>query len=37
MDPGERAVKFINNLTLSDDFQGEPFHLRPWQEEIPCL
>lgn len=35
MNPGERAVRFINNLTLSDDFQGEPFRLRDWQAEIP--
>jgi phage terminase large subunit-like protein len=34
-DPGERSVRFINNLTLSDDFQGAPFTLRPWQEVIP--
>ena len=35
IDPGERAVRFINNLTLSDDFQGQPLRLRPWQEVIP--
>lgn len=34
IDPGDRAVRFINNLTLSDDFQGQPFTLRPWQEVI---
>jgi phage terminase large subunit-like protein len=33
--PGDRAVRFINNLTLSDDFQGAPFCLRPWQAAIP--
>lgn len=35
IDPGERAVRFICNLTLSDDFQGQPFTLRPWQAEVP--
>ena len=35
IDPGERAVRFINNLTLSDDFRGKPFRLRPWQAAIP--
>jgi phage terminase large subunit-like protein len=35
IDPGERAVRFINNLTLSDDFRGQPFRLRPWQAEVP--
>lgn len=33
-DPGDRAVRFINNLTLSDDFLGQPMRLRPWQEDI---
>jgi len=35
LDPGDRAVRFINNLTLSDDFAGQPFRLRPWQARIP--
>jgi phage terminase large subunit-like protein len=33
-DPGERAVRWINNLTLTDDFAGQPFTLRDWQEWI---
>lgn len=33
LDPGERAVRFINKLTLTEDYQGEPFRLRPWQEK----
>jgi phage terminase large subunit-like protein len=32
VDPGERAVRFLNNLTHTGDFAGEPFALRPWQE-----
>lgn len=32
MDPGERAVRFLNNLTHTGDYSGEPFRLRPWQE-----
>lgn len=35
LDPGERAVRWIGNLTLCDDFQGQPFRLREWQAEIP--
>lgn len=31
-DPGERAVRFLNNLTHTGDYAGEPFALRPWQE-----
>lgn len=31
-DPGERAVRFLNNLQHTGDFAGEPFRLRPWQE-----
>ena len=31
--PGDRAVQFINNLTHTGDFGGEPFRLRPWQEK----
>lgn len=34
MSPADRAVKFINNLTHTGDFNGEPFRLRPWQEKI---
>lgn len=33
-DPGERAVRFINNLTHTGDFSGQPFRLRGWQEDI---
>jgi hypothetical protein len=29
----DRAVRFFNNLTLTDDFAGQPFRLRPWQED----
>jgi phage terminase large subunit-like protein len=32
MDPGERAVWFLNNLSHTGDYSGEPFALRPWQE-----
>lgn len=31
VDPGERAVRFFNNLTHTGDYSGEPFDLRPWQ------
>lgn len=31
-DPGERAVRFFNNLTHTGDYAGRPFKLRPWQE-----
>jgi phage terminase large subunit-like protein len=31
-DPGERAVRFFNNLTHTGDYSGQPFRLRPWQE-----
>ena len=31
-DPGERAVRFINNLTHTGDYSGRPFAMRPWQE-----
>lgn len=30
---GERAVRFLNNLTHTGDYSGKPFDLRPWQEE----
>lgn len=30
----DRAVRFINNLTLTDEFLGQPMELRPWQERI---
>lgn len=33
IDPGERAIRFIGNLTLCDDFAGKPFVLRPWQKD----
>lgn len=32
-DQGERAVRFLNNLTHTGDFSGEPFDLRPWQAD----
>jgi phage terminase large subunit-like protein len=35
LNPGDRACKFIVNLTLSDDFAGQPFTLREWQASIP--
>jgi phage terminase large subunit-like protein len=31
-DPGERAVRFFNQLTHTGDYSGQPFRLRPWQE-----
>lgn len=35
IEAGERAVRFINNLThTSGEFGGQPFNLRPWQEAI---
>lgn len=30
---GDRAVRFLGNLTLTDDFSGQPFKLRAWQEK----
>ena len=30
---GDRAVRFINNLTHTGDYAGVPFKLRPWQAE----
>lgn len=32
-DPGDRAVRFLNQLTHTGDYSGEPFALRAWQEE----
>lgn len=32
--PGDRAVRFINNLTHTGDFSGEPFAMRPWQQQM---
>jgi phage terminase large subunit-like protein len=32
--PGEQAIRFINRLTHTGDFSGQPFALRPWQESI---
>jgi phage terminase large subunit-like protein len=32
VNPADRAVAFISNLTLTDDYDGQPFRLRPWQE-----
>jgi phage terminase large subunit-like protein len=34
-DPGEHSVRWIGNLTLSDDYAGRPFDLRPWQAAVP--
>lgn len=35
LDPGERAVRWINNLTHTQgEWAGQPFRLRPWQESI---
>jgi hypothetical protein len=31
-DPGERACRFLNRLTHTGDYSGQPFALRPWQE-----
>jgi phage terminase large subunit-like protein len=34
-DAGERAIRFINNLThTKGEWAEQPFALRPWQEEI---
>lgn len=30
--PAGRAVRFIENLTLADDFAGQPFKLTSWQK-----
>lgn len=30
----DRAVSFIERLTLTGDYHGQPFRLRPWQEEF---
>lgn len=30
----DHAVDFLNNLTLTEDYLGQPFHLRPFQERI---
>lgn len=35
LDPGARSVRWISNLTLSDEFRGQPFTLREWQAQIP--
>jgi phage terminase large subunit-like protein len=32
-DPGERAIRFLGNLTHTGDYAGEPFNLRPWQAD----
>lgn len=31
--PGERAIRFIERLTLTGDFAGQPMTLRPWQAD----
>lgn len=33
MNPGDRAVRWISNLTLCEAFQGQPFNLLPWQAD----
>lgn len=33
LDLGTRAVRFLNNLTHTGDYAGQPFDLRPWQSE----
>lgn len=33
-DPGDLAARFIDNLTHTGDFSGEPFSLRKWQKSI---
>jgi phage terminase large subunit-like protein len=33
-DPGERAVRFVSNLTLVGDYAGKKFEPRPWQADI---
>lgn len=33
----DHAVAFINNLSLTGDYSGEPFKLRKWQEQIVRL
>jgi phage terminase large subunit-like protein len=33
LNPGDLAVRFIGNLTLVGDYQGQPFNLRPWQKD----
>lgn len=32
VDLGDRAVRFLDNLTHTGDYSGQPFALRPWQE-----
>ena len=32
-DLGERALWFLNNLTHTGDYAGQPFNLRPWQSD----
>lgn len=34
VDPGERAIRFINKLKLVGNHWGKPVCLRPWQEKI---
>jgi len=34
INPGQRAVRWINNLTHTNgEWAGQPFRLRPWQEQ----
>src|SRR5262245_25719489 len=32
-DPAEHAVRFFNALPHTGDYHGQPFQLRPWQEQ----
>lgn len=34
LNEGERACRFIENLSLVGDFSGKPFVLRPWQRDF---
>ena len=34
MSPGDRVVKFVNQLVHTGDYYGQPFRLRRWQEDI---
>jgi phage terminase large subunit-like protein len=32
INPGDRMVAFLNNLTLSNEYRGQPFKTRPFQD-----
>jgi phage terminase large subunit-like protein len=34
VNPGDLAIRFMENLTLVGDFQGQKFDLRQWQKDI---